>query len=109
MSITFNSLDAATQGLLSNNSFTTSIQGFLTFINIEPPIPNPPISIGSMGGGGWNYTPEKKPRKTTKITVTCIKDGEKLTKTKYVKQVNVKTENVKVSIKENKIQIKVIP
>jgi hypothetical protein len=106
MNTTFNSLDAATQGLLSNNSFTIAIQGLLTFVTIEPP--NIPSGV-NIGGISYNYNPELPKRKTTKITVTCIKDDVTLKKTKYVKQVNVKTENVKVSIKENKIQIKIIP
>lgn len=105
MNTTFNSLDTATQGLLSNNSFTTSIQGFLTFITIEPP--NIPGGI-SIGGIQYDYQPQKPQRKTTKITVTCIKNGEEFKQTKYIKKVNIKVEDINVKLNEGKISIKVI-
>ena len=105
MDTTFNSLDAATQGLLSNNSFTIAIQGLLTFITIEPP--NIPGGV-NIGGAYYPYTPDKPQRKTTKITVTCIKDGEEFKKVKYVKNIDVKVDDINIELKENKIKIKLI-
>lgn len=106
MNTSFNSLDAVTQGLLSNNSFTITIQGLLTFIIIEPP--NIPEGI-DFGGVYIPYNHEQPQRKTTKITVTCIKNGKEFKKTKYIKKINVKVEDIHVELKENKIKIKIIP
>lgn len=111
MSLTFNSLDAATQGLLSNNSFTTSIQGLLTFEEIQ--LVEEIITSTPKGSSYYdNYrklTPEKKDKFIT-LTLkikgeTIIQKNQKQNYKVTAKDVNlvintVLKENIQVNLKK---------
>mgnify|MGYP001606994890 CR=1 FL=1 len=105
--MSFSVLDAVTGGFISGDVLSMAVDGWLSFIAIEAP--NSPISNDSSAFYDLPiYDPSKPNRKTTKITVTCIKDGKKLTKVKYTKRVKIKAENIKIQIKENKIKITLV-
>lgn len=79
MSWTFDTLDAATQGLLSDNTITISVQGLLTFVEIEE-------VVEAAVGGGYSpaVVPSKEKKKKYKIRVTVFINGEKYVEEKEV-------------------------
>jgi len=111
MNTKFNPFDMATHGLLSGNSFTISIQGHLTLVEITP-IPPTPIDKIKRVGGSFIPTPFKgKEKKRYEIKVTIIKNGEKYVETKEVKSIKTPTiKDINISFEEqtNKVIVEII-
>jgi hypothetical protein len=94
-----NSLDIATQGLLSNNSLTVAVQGFLASITIEEIVDA--AIIQSYTGDIFPHVEEEK-KKLFKIKVTVTIDGKDYTEEKMVYQMEKpKVEDVNISIDQD--------
>lgn len=92
----FDTFDAVTQGLLSDDSFSIAIQGLLSIDIEEIPIPPTPEEVPEFQPGGVFhdvYTKKKKEEKIYKIKVTVTIDGKKHTEEKII----AKLEKPKVS------------
>jgi hypothetical protein len=113
----FNPFDMATQGLLSGNPFTISIQGHLTIIEIEPIPPSIIEQIGDTFIPEW-VVPKEKRKKKFKIKVTVLKDGKEYVEEHIVKSiappyvkdvhVGIDKENSKVIVEINNPNIKTL-
>lgn len=106
----FKPFDMATHGLLSNNSFTISIQGHLTIIEITPV---PPSILNRFGGSYIEsvFNPKDKKKKKYKIKVTIIKDGKKYIEEQEVKSLNPPTiSDIKIGFEENtnKVMVEIL-
>jgi hypothetical protein len=106
----FRPFDMATHGLLSGNSFTMSIQGHLTIVEITPVEPTPLEMIGGGFIPTWIY-PEEKRKKKYKIKVTILKDGKKYVEEHEVKSIKTPTvKDIKIGFEEqeNKVIVEII-
>jgi hypothetical protein len=108
----FNPFDMATHGLLSGNSFTMSIQGHLTIVEITPLPPTPIDKLRNFGGSFFpSLHQEAKPKKQRyKIKVTIIKNGEKYVEEKEVKSIKKPTiKDIQINFDEvlNKVIVEV--
>jgi len=119
-------LSICTNGFIVNSSIESvfaiasgGISYAVSVVIVPPNNPNglPLLYGGGSGGvsGGTSKTVTKKSvskyknrsSDNTKITVTCVKDGEELKKIIYVKKANVTVDDIKLSLVENKIKINV--
>jgi len=106
----FRPFDMATHGLLSGNSFTMSVQGHLTIVEITP---IPPSPIERLGGSFIPsiFQPQEKRKKKYKIKVTVIKDGKSYVEEHEVKSVTSPTvRDIKIGFEEqtNKVIVEII-
>lgn len=100
-----NTLDIATQGLLTNESLKIAVQGFLAEIIIEE-VPTEEVEQIIVGGGDiispWpEYTSSIDDRKVYRIKVKVNIRGEEIEKEKYIQHPEKPdVSDVKVSIEE---------
>lgn len=102
----FNTLDAATQGLLSNDSFSIAVQGLLSITIEEIPIPPNPEEVPEFQSGGVfheAYSTKKKKEKLYKIKVTVSIKGNVYTQEKIVAKLKKpKISDIEVDIKDHR-------
>lgn len=106
----FRPFDMATHGLLSGNSFTMSVQGHLTIVEITPVPPSPIDRLGGAFVPEW-MIPKEERKKKYKIKVTVIKNGEQYVEEHEVKSVKKPTvKDIKVGFEEdnNKVIVEII-
>lgn len=97
----FNSLDASTQGLISDNSLTIASQGLISFIEITD-VTGERRFGGSIGNIG-DLSVKKDTQKYYKIKVTVLYNGEEYIEEKIVNKFKKpKVEDVKWKLTEGK-------
>lgn len=97
-------LTIANQGLLSNDPCQVAAQGFL-HVRIDIVDPPDDVVIPDVGSGGivdndiWQKkTKEEKKKLRARITVTATIDGKEYIETKYSKDCEITTNDVKISV-----------
>ena len=106
----FRPFDMATHGLLSGNSFSMSIQGHLTIVEITPVEPTRLERLGGAFVPEW-MVPKEERKKKYKIKVTVLKDGKKYVEEHEVKSIKAPTvKDIKIGFEEqeNKVIVEII-
>ena len=106
----FRPFDMATHGLLSGNSFTMSVQGHLTIVDITP---IPPTRLERIGGSFIpdRIIPKEERKKKYKIKVTVIKNGEQYVEeheVKSIKKPTVKDIHIGFEETQNKVIVEIL-